>query len=754
MKYNLRFAIIGMYILSCILCFNSMLFAQGDNPRVDALPLEWIQNINYSDSELDVITTSDGFDNFNLGSDFAEPHVSQNPNDPIQYFGAFNTNGAWRTDDGHDWIHSSPSFGTTSRGDPVTAYDSLGNLYYENMYGSSIQGCKVIVSTDNGQSWSTAVTSILGGDKNWIAADQTAGPYANYVYTTMTRSGFTGHAVARSTDNGSTWTQTGTFNNSPLPGAMVAVGPNVIGSDVPGGAVYVVTNSGGTFSSDYTFYLSTDGGATWTLKSSQSFSNYVGTNVNGRNSVSNMRTRPYPFIAADNSYGPYRGRLYLVYASNQPAGNGNKPDIFCRYSDDQGVNWSSSVTVNDDANSQNHNQWHPSIWCDKQTGKLFVKWMDTRDTPTSDSAYIYATYSDDGGQTFKTNQRISNAKMKINCSTCGGGGTPRYQGDYDAIVSLDGQALGIWTDFRANNFGSYVGYFPDFAMLVSPSNPTIGNTGGTTVVSIEVPDVKLYEDVVSFSATLGTTPSNGTLNLNFPSGNTLGTFPGTVDLQITTSGTVTNGDYEINIIGEGPNGTPVHRRSVTLTVQDPVPVELTMFTALQLENKIRLLWTTATETNNLGFEIERNETGEFKKVGFMEGHGTTTEVNDYVFTDGDIVAGKYSYRLKQIDFDGTTSYSNIVEVDITKPVNYSLNQNYPNPFNPTTTISYSIPRDGLVSLKVYDILGNEVATLVNELQAAGSREIQFNAGNLSSGVYYYKLVSSEFSSIKKLILMK
>ncbi len=114
------------------------------------------------------------------------------------------------------------------RGDPVTAYDSLGNLYYENMYGSAgILGCKVIVSTDNGATWSPSVTSISGNDKNWIAADQTAGPYANYVYTTMTQG--SGHAVARSTDLGQTWAQTGFFSSSPRPGAMVAVGPNTIG---------------------------------------------------------------------------------------------------------------------------------------------------------------------------------------------------------------------------------------------------------------------------------------------------------------------------------------------------------------------------------------------------------------------------------------------------------------------------------------------------------------------------------------------
>ena len=148
----------------------------------------------------------------------------------------------------------------------------------------------------------------------------------------------------------------------------------------------------------------------FTLTSSQNFSNYVGTNVSGRNSVSNMRTRPYPFITADNSYGPNRGRLYLVYASNTPSGDGNKPDIFCRYSDNQGTTWSSAVVVNDDANTTANNQWHPSIWCDKTSGRLFVKWMDTRDTPTSDSAHIYASYSDDGGLTFAPNQRITTAK--------------------------------------------------------------------------------------------------------------------------------------------------------------------------------------------------------------------------------------------------------------------------------------------------------------------------------------------------------
>ena len=434
---------------------------------------EWLENINYSDSEEDVVTDNDGYDNFNLGVDFAEPHISQNPNNPLQYFGAYNINNAWRTTDGHNWLSSTPNFGVSADGDPCTAYDGAGNLYYETMFGG-ITGCKVMRSTNNGATWSASVTAISGNDKNWMAADQTTGPYANYIYTTMTPGNF-----ARSTNFGASWTTTETFTTQTLPGMMVCVGPN---GTTDGGAVYVVTNSGSSFASTYTFYVSTNGGVDFTLKSAQNFANYVGTDVNGRNSVQNMRTRPYPFIAADQSTGANRGRLYCVYASNTPSGNGNKPDIFCRYSTNQGSTWSSAIKVNDDLNSTVHHQWHPSTWCDKTTGRLYVKWMDTRDTPTSDSAYIYASYSDNGGLTWATNQRISNQKMKINCSTCGGGGTPRYQGDYDAINSTNNQALMIWTDFRDGSFGSYVAYFPDFAMKISPASSTIENNGDSAFI--------------------------------------------------------------------------------------------------------------------------------------------------------------------------------------------------------------------------------------------------------------------------------
>jgi len=716
-------------------------FAQGDDPNRDGVPLGMVKYVQYSDSEEDVITVS-GYDDFNLGVDYAECHISQNPLNPLQFFGAYNINGAWRTSDGHDWLHSSPSFGVSPNGDPVTAYDGAGHLYYETMFGG-VTGCKVIVSTDNGATWSSAVTSISGNDKNWMAADQTTGPYSNYVYTVMTPGNF-----ARTTNFGSTWSTTETFGTQSLPGMMVCVAPN---GTTDGGAVFVVTNSGSTFASTYTFYVSTDGGLNFTNKGAQSWAGYVGTNVGGRHTVRNMRTRPYPFIAADQSTGSYRGRLYCVYATNDPVGNGNKPDVWCRYSTNQGTSWSSAIRINDDVNPQNNHQWHPAIWCDTQTGRLYASWMDTRDTPSSDSAYIYASYSDNGGVTWAANQRVSNQKMKIDCTSCGGS-APRYQGDYFSMYSTNNQSIIMWTDFRSGNFGSYAGYFPDYAFLVSPAVVTVISAGDTGYVTLDVPSVKLYTSSVTFSATVTPPPGAGTITLDYPSGNVLPTPPGSRTLRIITFGGVTPGTYTINIQAAGPNGIPVHRRTVQLDVL--VPVEMTSFSSFTDKNDVILNWSTATETNNQGFEVQRKRFDEYENIGFVPGSGTSTELRSYTFRDEEVIAGKYYYRLKQIDYDGSFEYSGEIAVEVSAPKDYMLSQNYPNPFNPSTIISYAVAEDVNVSIKVFDVLGNEVALLVNEDKPAGIHSVLFDASNLSSGVYYYTLQAGNFTAARKLMLMK
>jgi len=196
--------------------------------------------------------------------------------------------------------------------------------------------------------------------------------------------------------------------------------------------------------------------------------------------------------------------------------------------------------------------------------------------------------------------------------------------------------------------------------------------------------------------------------------------------------------------------------------QAPLPVQLTSFTAGLYENKIKLNWSTATEVNNYGFDIERcvaqisNLCNNWEKIGFVQGHGNSNSPKDYSFVDANPPAGKVLYKLKQIDFDGAFEYSKAVEVNVETPQEFRLAQNYPNPFNPSTVISYQLPMDGNVTLKVYDMLGKEVTTLVNEFQRAGSYNYQFSINNLqlSSGVYYYRLQSGNFVETKKFIVMK
>lgn len=210
-----------------------------------------------------------------------------------------------------------------------------------------------------------------------------------------------------------------------------------------------------------------------------------------------------------------------------------------------------------------------------------------------------------------------------------------------------------------------------------------------------------------------------------------------------------NPTWYINFAGWNSNEVPYLEIDYA-----PLPVELTSFTANVNENNVRLKWSTATEINNSGFEVERKSFQDWEKIGFIPGFGTTTEVHSYSFIDANILSGTYNYRLKQVDFNGRYKYSNEIEVKVSIPNKYSLEQNYPNPFNPTTTISYSIKEKGFVTLKVFDILGNEVKTLVNEEQDAGSYKFDFNASALSSGIYFYTLNTGEFVLTKKMILLK
>jgi len=192
------------------------------------------------------------------------------------------------------------------------------------------------------------------------------------------------------------------------------------------------------------------------------------------------------------------------------------------------------------------------------------------------------------------------------------------------------------------------------------------------------------------------------------------------------------------------------------SLSSTVPVELTSFTGSYNNNAVVLKWNTATEKNNSGFNVEKkNASGSWEQIGFVKGNGTVTKSSYYSFTDKNTnTTGKVYYRLKQVDFDGSFDYSSVVEVNVNKALNYSLAKNYPNPFNPSTKIKFAIPARQHVTLKVFNLLGNEVATLVNDVRDAGSYTVEFNAKNLSSGVYYCRIQAGSFTQTNKMILTK
>jgi hypothetical protein len=294
-----------------------------------------------------------------------------------------------------------------------------------------------------------------------------------------------------------------------------------------------------------------------------------------------------------------------------------------------------------------------------------------------------------------------------------------------------------------------------FTGLLIWSAPTGGNTLGAGVLGDLTGD---YKPEVA-SADLG----NLLKVFNGTNGSSIFTFPFGTGGNSTAAECVwiaddidKNGSFEfaagsrdgrVVVFSGGLNGT--------------IPVEMTSFSANVNGPYVNLIWTTASEKNNKGFFIERSdfiqqESG-WQNVGFVDGYGTTTELKHYSFVDKDVKPGKYFYRLKQIDLDGTFEYSKEIEIEVGLPIQFALEQNYPNPFNPSTIIKYSLPVTSKVSLKVFDILGNEVITLVkDEIKESGYHEIEFDSHkiNMSSGIYFYKFETEKFISVKKMMFIK
>lgn len=257
-----------------------------------------------------------------------------------------------------------------------------------------------------------------------------------------------------------------------------------------------------------------------------------------------------------------------------------------------------------------------------------------------------------------------------------------------------------------------------------------------------------------FHAPAGVT-TNAPVRIGFvgiPTGSTSGTFSNSYVLTAQQEGWLLTDSMYVNVHSTVFPGGEI-RKQVSLDA--PLPVELTSFSSTVNDNNVSLNWTTASEINNSGFEIERSVlNNQWNNVGFVIGNGTVNNASNYSFSEK-VNSGTYNYRLKQIDVNGNYEYFNLSnEVLVGVPSAFSLSQNYPNPFNPSTKIDFALPKDGNVKITLYDMSGKEISTILNENKPAGYYNVQLNASNLSSGIYFYSINSNNFTATKKMMLIK
>jgi hypothetical protein len=304
-------------------------------------------------------------------------------------------------------------------------------------------------------------------------------------------------------------------------------------------------------------------------------------------------------------------------------------------------------------------------------------------------------------------------------------GTIAYSGAYSLTVN------GNWTNNGAPTLGSgsvlIGGNFTnsDASLDVTTTVFTFNGSGDQTINSASTP--------------LPATTTFGDLVID----KTSGTIQLLSDVAVENTFAEINGTLDLNGNTLWVNGSPL-------------PVELTSFSAVILDNIIKLNWRTETEVNNYGFEIQRSvQKDKWEVIGFIEGNGNSNSAKEYSYTDADVNSlGIYYYRLKQIDNDGAYEFSNQVEVNFETPNRLELNQNYPNPFNPSTTISFNLPESGTITLKIYNIMGEEIKSLVEGYTEAGIHTFNFNAEGYPSGMYLYSLSTNGFAETKKMLFLK
>jgi hypothetical protein len=684
-------------------------------------------------------------------------------------------------------FYQGPNVQTAANGDVYVAY-----AIYDANWTDGEDGIGFSKSTDGGNTWTNMrafdhenfgirgnLSSKAGIRVNSfpsMAVDRSGGPYDGYIYICWPQRNFAPAGsdpdivLVTSTDGGATWSTGVRVNDDPLNNGKDQYFPWCTVDQSTGQLIVIFYDSRDVPNNQANVYMATsnDGGYTFEnfMVSDQPFTPVPISGLAGGYSgdyigVAALDNVAYPFWM-DNRTGNYQGWTAEVTFGPpcpvDPAANPDPPNGTL----DVGITGNTLNWTNGAGATQ------IEVWFGEM-GNLSQVYSGTPITSLSLAPYEPLTYNTMYGWQVKG--------FNDTCSTNGPVWSFTTMQDPNLVEWCDDFTnLNNWTavgpfgqgNWSASNTSTAGGAPPELYMYWSPSF-----TGASTMRSVIIPSFPNNTEVdYSFRfyldwytdpsgvVTVGVTYDGGTTvnNLYTETNPTGSVGPTVVTGSFTTPASGTeNLQIEITYNGYSFNINWIAFDDVCLTYI--TPVELTSFTAKAVANDVELSWTTSTETNNQGFDIERASLPatpgqRWEKIGYVAGFGTTTEPKAYSFIDTKLETGSYTYRLKQIDLDGTYKYSEEVNVDVEVPIEYALEQNYPNPFNPSTTIKYSIPEDGFVKLAVYNMLGEQVATLVNAQQKAGRYEVIFDASEYASGIYLYRLEAQNYLSIKKMILVK
>ncbi len=746
------------------------------------------------------VKTVAGFTDFYLGVDNAEPYISINPRDPKNIICAFNY-GCYYTLDGVTWRKNQtiyPGF------DPFLTFDSIGRAFYASLTSSLLY--TLGKSTDKGQTWimSSPVTNIA--DKECICANRHGGIFNNYLYSGWQRF-YSGQYqddiyFSYSTNQGEYW-------NTKLLGAnmglcpYITIGPSLYG---PGEIIYFGYNyhvSGSAY--EVKMLVSSNSGISF----SQGITVAALTSPPALKNDS-LKINSCIYMDADNSGGPYRGNVYIVYCAR---GQGtDESDIMFTKSTNYGFNWSVPLRLNDDSTSSD--QYMPAI-CVDNSGLIYAVWYDSRVDPVNNRmTMLYGTVSSNGGATFCPDYPVSTESFNPNLIALNG-----YVGHYISVASSNHSAIAAWTDGRRNTFGSYAGYLMDFALAVNPE-VNVMNSNDTAFFSVGIPRVKgPFNSRVNITAVLDSIPQQGNVFVNFVNGKDyITSFPDSVKIRVITSGIPSSRVFKLNITARSIYDTPVHLQTVSIPVnylystnmfcresnkpiadicdisdtitivqaglvqdlkvqlninhtndghlavflkKSPFNVQLTQYNGTGGQN-----FTNTVFDDTAALSIKQGTppfTGHYRPDVALTYFNGTPLNTDWVLNIRDFTSGSTGMLLNWCLFTKFLSPISVNNNLTELPGEFKIERIYPNPFNTTTTLQFSVPSflrssslqgtEG-VNLAIYDILGREITVLVNEKLAPGIYRIAWNASAFSSGIYFCVLKANSFMQTKRMVLIK